>query len=154
VIRRLRLLAMGEFDVLAVIGRDPAATMQAAAISSVSFALLAILVDRTFQAVMLGAVIGIFGLGAWSVLLWATGRLVGSSATPVGLLRGIGYVAPPLAFTPIPILGITAGIGCVALQVVAMKQIGRISTPRAATAVVPPWLAFVLFGMAVRAIGS
>ena len=153
-IRRLRLLAMGEFDVLAAIGRDPAATTQAAVVSSVSFAVLAFLVDRTFQAVILGIVVGLLGLGAWSMLLWATGRLVGGSATPVALLRGIGYVAPPLAFTPIPILGITAGIGGVALQVVAMKQIGRISTSRAVAAVVPPWLALVLFGMAVRMIGS
>lgn len=153
-IERFRRLIVGDFAVLREIAEDPASTQHAVAMSAATFAVLAWIFDPGLQAPLFGVVLGLVGLVAWTGVLWSTGRIVGSKASPAQLLRGLGYVAPPLALAPIPLIGVAAGIGGVALQIAAIKHIGRVSTPRAAVATLPPWIGAVLFGVAVQSVAG
>ena len=146
---RLARLAQGHFDVMEEIAGDREATQQAVIVSAVSFAVLVTIFDTAIQAPVLGIVLGVVGLMAWTGVLWATGRIVGGKARPVQVLRVLGYVSPPLAVAPIPIFGVMAGIGAISLQVVAMRRTHRINTLRAVVATVPPWIGLILFGVAV-----
>lgn len=151
-LKRVGKLAQGHFDVMQEISSDPAATQESVIISAITFAVLVTVADTTFQAPVLGIVLGLVGLAAWTGVLWATGRIVGGKARPVELLRILGYLSPPLAVAPIPIFGVMAGIGGISLQVVAMRRLHRISTLRAVVATVTPWTGLILFGVAVSAV--
>lgn len=151
-IRRFRRLATGDFGVFAEIADDTKATREAAIIAAVTFAVLAWALEQTTQAVVLGLVLGIVGLVGWTGVLWATGRILGGRARPAHLFRGLGYVAPPLALAAVPLLGVAAGVGSVALQIVAMKRIGGLTAGRALLATTVPWIGVVLFGAAVRSV--
>ena len=148
--RRLFRLLGGDFDVFEDIASDPRATLEAAAIAAVSSAIAIYTANRDIGAIALGAVAGVLGLAGWTAVLWVTGRLLGGGASPSPLARAVGYTAPPFALSGIPILGVIAAIGSVALQIVAVRRLHSLAPGRAAIAVIAPWLALVAFGVLVQ----
>lgn len=95
-------------------------------------------------ALALGAVSGCVGLVAWTVALWIGSRLMGSSPRYMSLLRGIGFAGAPFALSGIPIVGVAAVVGSVALQVAVLKHIGGLATGRALVAVLVPFVVLAL----------
>lgn len=149
--RRLLRLARGDLTLFDDTAADPRATTEAFVISAVASALGTFTTTGTAGALALGAVAGMVGLAGWTAVLWTTGRGLGGHGSPIGLLRAIGYTAPPFALSGIPIVGVAAVIGSVALQVVVVKRLHRLATGRALAAVLVPWVALVVFGATLQA---
>ncbi len=149
--RRLMRLARADLAVFEDLAVDPRATVEAFVISAIASAIGTFTTTGTSGALALGAVAGMVGLAGWTAVLWITGRSLGGQASPMGLLRAIGYTAPPFALSGIPIVGVAAVIGSMALQVVVVRRLHHIATGRAVTAVIVPWVALVVFGATLQA---
>lgn len=149
--RRLMRLVRGDLTVFEDLASDPRATVEAFVISAVSSAVGTFTTTGTAGALALGAVAGMVGLAGWTGVLWATGRGLGGHGSMMGILRAVGYTAPPFALSGVPVLGVAAVIGSVALQVVVVMRIHRVAVGRAILAVIVPWAALVVFGVTLQA---
>lgn len=139
----------GDGGTLSRMARDRTATAQAFAVTAVASAIGQYTREPGLGAFVLGAVSGCVGLVAWTVVMWTGTRLMGGASRYMSLLRGIGFAGAPFALSGLPIVGVAAVVGSVALQVAVLKHIGGLTTGRAVVAVLVP---FVLVALAVAAV--
>jgi hypothetical protein len=139
----------GDGATLSGLGRDHTATAQAFMVTAAASALGQYTREPGLGALALGAVSGCVGLVAWTVVMWAGTRLMRASPRYMSLLRGIGFAGAPFALSGIPIVGVAAVVGSIALQVAVLKHIGGLTTGRAVVAVLVP---FVLVALLVATV--
>jgi hypothetical protein len=148
VIRRLWAVIRLHPETFRTIADDPAATRQAVAIAGLAVGLSQISVQGSLVGrVVLGALGGVIGLVVWTGVLFVAGRLVGGTARYIGLLRCVGFSAVPFMVARVRFVGIAALVLTCAIQVMAVREVQRVSNGQALASVLVPWA--VLVGLSI-----
>ena len=136
----------GEPDVFSEVAADPNATRQAVLVLTGSLGLSAIWTTFLLLAIIpLGLVAALINAG----LVCLAARLFAADPPPYArLFRALGFASAPTAIGVVPLLGgFVAAIYVVVLDVIAIREVCRVSTMQAvftfALAVVLPWFVFL-----------
>lgn len=136
----------GEPAVFSEVAADPSATRQAVLVLAASLGLSSIWTIVLLLAIIpLGLLAAVINAG----LVCLAARLVTPAPPPYArLFRALGFASAPTAIGVVPLLGgLVAGIYVMVLDVIAIREVCRVSTMQAvfmfALAVVVPWLVFL-----------
>jgi hypothetical protein len=100
-----------------------------------------------------GVVIGLVGWVLWSgIALFVGTRFLGGIADFGEMSRVIGFSFTPLVIGIIPWLGFIGAVWALVATVIAIREGLDVSTPRAVTAMVPGWAAWLILSILVYGI--